>query len=103
MHFIITDWIHWKQYSLDDVKKAEEQFERCVNRARKNLITLTKCDDGYMCDDGHKIARNWNTRIPESDRELEKDIYGKWVCSLCWDAIHDEVGFCRRCKPSTQE
>jgi len=30
-----------------------------------------------MCDDGHKIARNWNTRIPESDRELEKDIYGK--------------------------
>lgn len=65
MHFIITDWIHWKQYSYNNIEEAEEKFEECVNRARKNLITLTKCDKWYEDDDWNKIGRNWKVLEPK--------------------------------------
>lgn len=99
MLFIITDWIHGKQYKTENEIEAEKMFQDCVERAKRNKIELTKIDWWYECDDWHKIMRNWN--IPEkvkSKAERDRELYWSWICQLCGDAIKEDFGFCRKCK-----
>lgn len=100
LNFIITDWITAKQYISHDREKSEAQYEKCVLDAIANWHELTKDSVWYINQNGDRITCNrwaWakDDKLPKS---LEDDFTTSYICQLCWDAIHEDFGFCTRCR-----
>jgi len=100
MHFVITDWVTGKQYSLDDYDEANCQYETCINRAKKRGYILTKGDREYITENGLQITRNWgfSTTRKEHTQEEKNDLVGDFWCVLCWNPVYEVHTFCALCK-----